>query len=124
MAGNALGSMFRIITFGESHGKAVGVVIDGVRPNLPISSGDIQRELDRRRPGQSAVTTARNEADRVEILSGIFEGKTLGTPICLLIWNTDQDSKAYDTLKGLFRPGHAGYTYLSKYGIQDYRGGG
>jgi len=124
MAGNALGSLFRITTFGESHGKAVGVIIDGVRPNLPISGESIQRELDRRRPGQSAVTTQRNEPDKVQILSGTFKGKTLGTPICLLIWNTDQESKAYDALKDLFRPGHAGYTYLAKYGIQDYRGGG
>ncbi len=124
MAGNSIGSLFKITTFGESHGKAVGVLIDGVRPNLPISESDIQKELDRRRPGQSSITTPRSEADRVHILSGVFEGKTLGTPVCLLIWNTDQNSKAYDAIKDLFRPGHAGFTYLSKYGIQDYRGGG
>ena len=124
MAGNTLGSLFKITTFGESHGKAVGVLIDGVKPNMPISEADIQKELDRRRPGQSAVTTSRKEEDRVQILSGVFDGKTLGTPICLLIWNKDQDPKAYETIKDLFRPGHAGYTYLSKYGIQDYRGGG
>jgi chorismate synthase len=124
MAGNSIGSLFRITTFGESHGKAVGVLIDGVHPNLPISEADIQKELDRRRPGQSSVTTPRNEADQVQILSGVFEGKTLGTPICLLIFNKDQNSKAYDSIKDLFRPGHAAYTYLSKYGIQDYRGGG
>ena len=124
MAGNALGSLFRITTFGESHGKAVGVLIDGVQPNLKISEADIQKELDRRRPGQSSVTTARSEADQVHILSGVFQGRTLGTPICLLIWNKDQNSKAYDAIKNLFRPGHAAFTYLSKYGIQDYRGGG
>lgn len=124
MAGNALGSIFRITTFGESHGKAVGVVIDGVRPNLPITEGDIQKELNRRRPGQSSVTTPRKENDQVEILSGVYNGKTLGTPICLLIRNADQNSKAYDAIKDLFRPGHAAYTYLSKYGIHDYRGGG
>ncbi|MBI1805847.1 MAG: chorismate synthase [Ignavibacteria bacterium] len=124
MAGNSLGSLFKITTFGESHGKAVGVLIDGVKPNIQISETDIQKELDRRRPGQSSVTTPRNETDQVHILSGVFEGKTLGTPICLLIWNKDQNSNAYDAIKDLFRPGHAGYTYLSKYGIQDYRGGG
>ncbi len=124
MAGNGLGRFFRITTFGESHGRGVGVLIDGVRPNVPISVDEIQKELDRRRPGQSGVTTARQEADQVNVLSGVFEGKTLGTPICLLVWNKDQDPKAYDAIKDLFRPGHAGYTYLSKYGIQDYRGGG
>ncbi len=124
MAGNSFGSYFRITTFGESHGKAVGVLIDGVRPNMKISEKAIQQELNRRRPGQSKVTTPRKEADQVEILSGVFEGNTLGTPICLLIWNKDQDSKAYDGLKDLLRPGHAGFTYLAKYGIQDYRGGG
>jgi len=124
MAGNGLGNFFRITTFGESHGKAVGVVIDGVKPKMSISERQIQKELDRRRPGQSNVTTPRNEADQVHILSGVFEGQTLGTPICLLIWNKDQNSKAYESIKDLFRPGHAGYTYLSKYGIQDYRGGG
>jgi chorismate synthase len=124
MAGNSLGSLFKITTFGESHGKAVGVLIDGVKPNMPFSETDIQKELNRRRPGQSAVTTSRNETDQVHILSGVFEGKTLGTPICLLIWNQDQNSKSYDALKDLFRPGHAAFTYLSKYGIQDYRGGG
>lgn len=124
MAGNSLGSLFRITTFGESHGKAVGVLIDGVKPNEPISEPDIQKELDRRRPGQSSVTTSRSETDQVQVLSGVFEGKTLGTPICLLVWNKDQDPKAYEAIKDLFRPGHAGYTYLSKYGIQDYRGGG
>ncbi len=124
MAGNSLGKRYKITTFGERHGKAGGVIIDGVRPNMPISEKAIQKDLDRRRPGQSKVTTSRNEADEVQILSGVFKGKTLGTPICLLVWNKDQDSRAYDRIKDLFRPGHAAYTYLSKYGIQDYRGGG
>ncbi len=124
MAGNSFGKFFRITTFGESHGKAVGVLIDGVKPNLPFSLDGIQKELNRRRPGQSGVTTPRNESDQVQVLSGVFEGKTLGSPICLLIWNKDQNSKAYESIKDLFRPGHAAFTYLSKYGIQDYRGGG
>jgi chorismate synthase len=124
MAGNAFGTRFRITTFGESHGPAIGVVIDGVKPGLPFSLGSIQRQLDRRRPGQSAVTTPRAEADRAEILSGIFEGKTTGTPLCLIIRNTDQRPTAYAGIKNLFRPGHAGYTYLAKYGVSDYRGGG
>lgn len=124
MAGNTIGTLFRITTFGESHGTAVGVVIDGVRPNMKISAAEIQAELNRRRPGQSRVTSPRNEADRVEILSGIFRGRTLGTPICLLVRNTDQKPGAYRSLRNLFRPGHAGYTYLARYGIHDYRGGG
>jgi chorismate synthase len=124
MAGNTFGTRFRITTFGESHGPAIGVVIDGVRPGLPFSLESIQRQLDRRRPGQSAVTTPRAEADRAEVLSGVFEGKTTGTPLCLLIRNTDQRPGAYAGLKDLFRPGHAGYTYLAKYGVSDYRGGG
>lgn len=124
MAGNSLGKYLRITTFGESHGRAVGVLIDGVRPGMPICASDIQKELDRRRPGQSAVTTSRQEADTVEILSGVFEDRTLGTPICLLIWNKDQRPGAYEAIRDLLRPGHAGYTYLAKYGIADYRGGG
>lgn len=124
MAGNATGKFFRVTTFGESHGAAVGVLIDGVQPNVPFSTAFIQKELDRRRPGQSAVTTSRQELDRVQVLSGVFNGKTLGTPICMLVENKNQDPKAYESIKDLFRPGHAGYTYLSKYGIQDYRGGG
>jgi chorismate synthase len=124
MAGNTFGTRFRITTFGESHGPAIGVVIDGVKPGLPFSLEPIQRQLDRRRPGQSAVTTPRAEADRAEILSGVFEGKTTGTPLCVLIRNTDQRPTAYAGIKNLFRPGHAGYTYLAKYGVSDYRGGG
>jgi chorismate synthase len=124
MAGNSFGKQFRITTFGESHGKAIGVVIDGVQPGMSIDAAYIQKELDRRRPGQSKVTTARNEADRVEIVSGVFEGKTLGTPLCMLIWNKDHRPEAYTKIKNLFRPGHAGYTYLAKFGISDYRGGG
>ena len=124
MAGNSFGSHVRITTFGESHGRAIGAVIDGVRPGLPIDIAYIQSELDRRRPGQSAVTTSRAEADRVEILSGVFEGKTTGTPVCMLIWNKDQKPKAYEAIKDMFRPGHAGFTYLAKFGVSDYRGGG
>ena len=124
MAGNSLGKLFKITTFGESHGGAVGVLIDGVKPNMKFSTAPIQRDLDRRRPGQSKVTTARNETDQVHVLSGVFNGKTLGTPICLIVWNKDQDSKAYAAIKNVFRPGHAGFTYVSKFGIQDYRGGG
>jgi chorismate synthase len=124
MAGNTFGKHFRITTFGESHGKAIGVVIDGVKPGLRIDTKYIQKELDRRRPGQSKVTTSRNETDRLEILSGVFEGRTTGTPVCMVIWNRDQQPKAYDKIKDVFRPGHAGYTYLAKYGVSDYRGGG
>ena len=124
MAGNSLGRFFKITTFGESHGAAVGVLIDGVKPNMNISVAEIQKELNRRRPGQSVVTSSRKESDRVEVLSGVFNGRTLGTPICMLIRNKEQDSAAYEAIKDLLRPGHAGYTYLSKYGIHDYRGGG
>ena len=124
MAGNTFGTAFRVTTFGESHGRAVGAVIDGVRPGLPFDIAFIQKELDRRRPGQSKVTTSRQESDQVEILSGVFEGKTTGTPICMVIWNRDQRPEAYEKIKDVFRPGHAGYTYLAKYGVSDYRGGG
>jgi chorismate synthase len=124
MAGNSLGKYYHITTFGESHGAAVGVIIDGVRPNLRISIAGIQKELNRRKPGQSPVTTPRNEQDQVQILSGVFNNKTLGTPICMLIWNKDQNPRAYARIKNLLRPGHAGFTYLKKFGIQDYRGGG
>lgn len=124
MAGSTIGKKLKITTFGESHGKAIGVVIDGVQPGLNISEEEIQKELDRRKPGQSKITTPRKESDKIEILSGIFEGKTTGTPICMLVWNKDQDSKRYEEIKDLFRPGHADLTYLKKYGIRDYRGGG
>jgi len=124
MAGNTFGEIFRITTFGESHGKAIGVVIDGVIPNIDIDLNFIQNELNRRKPGQSSITTPRREEDKVEILSGIFEGKTTGAPICLIIWNKDQNPKIYEQYKNIFRPGHAGYTFLKKYGIYDYYGGG
>ncbi len=118
------GHVFKVSTWGESHGKAVGVVIDGCPPMTPISEEDIQLELDKRRPGQSHITTARKEADKVTLLSGIFEGYTTGTPIAMIVYNEDQRSRNYDAIKDLFRPGHADYTYLQKYGIRDYRGGG
>lgn len=124
MAGNSLGQIFRITTWGESHGKALGVVIDGCPPLLPLTEMDIQKELDRRRPGQGLGTTPRQEKDRVQILSGVFAGQTTGTPISLLIWNEDIDSKAYEELKNVFRPGHGDFTYQLKYGHRDYRGGG
>ena len=124
MAGNSFGEVFKISTFGESHGKAIGVIIDGCPAGLAISSEDIQLELDRRKPGQSHITTARKEKDQVQILSGVFEGQTLGTPIALLIENEDQESKDYSHLKNAFRPSHADFTYQEKYGIRDYRGGG
>lgn len=124
MAGNRYGKAISIVTFGESHGKAVGVVLDGVVPGLPLNTKSIQKELDRRRPGQSKVTSARREPDRVEILSGVFDGKTTGTPICMLVWNKDQRPGEYEKIKNIFRPGHAGYTYLAKFGVSDYRGGG
>lgn len=124
MPGNSFGRLFRITTWGESHGPAIGVVIDGCPAGLEISEEDIQYELDRRRPGQSRLTTQRKEPDRVEILSGVFEGKTLGTPISLLIENLDVISKSYEEIKDTYRPGHADYTYDAKYGIRDYRGGG
>jgi len=124
MTGNEFGKNFKIITFGESHGKGVGVVIDGVKAGLKISKKDIQKELDRRKPGQSKITTQRKESDSVEILSGVFEGKTIGTPICLLVRNKEYRSKDYSSIKNLFRPGHAGYTYFKKFGRRDYRGGG
>jgi chorismate synthase len=124
VAGSSIGECFRVSTFGESHGPAIGAVIDGCPPGLPLSAEDIQPELDRRRPGQSRHTTQRQEADQVEILSGVFEGVTTGTPIGLLIRNTDQRSQDYGKIKDSFRPGHADYTYLQKYGLRDYRGGG
>jgi chorismate synthase len=124
MPGNSFGNLFRITTWGESHGPALGVVIDGCPAGLDISEDDIQGELDRRRPGQSRITTQRKEPDRVEILSGIFDGKTLGTPISLMIQNADVISKSYEDIKDTYRPGHADFTYETKYGIRDYRGGG
>ncbi|HZU90738.1 MAG TPA: chorismate synthase [Stellaceae bacterium] len=124
MAGNSFGTLFRCTSWGESHGPAIGVVVDGVPPRLPLSEADIQPWLDRRRPGQSRFTTQRREADLVRILSGTFEGRTTGTPIQLLIENTDQREKDYRNIADRFRPGHADYTYWRKYGIRDYRGGG
>ena len=124
MSGNTFGVLFRVTTFGESHGKALGAVIDGCPPNLDLAEADIQEEVDRRRPGGHAASTSRNEEDRVEILSGVFEGKTTGTPIALLIVNRDADSGAYDDLRDVFRPGHGDYTYFKKYDIRDHRGGG
>ena len=124
MPGNSYGQVFKVTTFGESHGVAIGCVIDGVPPKLSLSEADIQLDLDRRRPGQSKITTQRQEADRVEILSGVFEGQTTGTPLALLIRNEDQRSKDYSNIKDIFRPGHADFTYQMKYGIRDYRGGG
>ncbi len=124
MSGNTFGQLFSVTNFGESHGPAIGTVIDGCPPGLPLSEEDIQVELDRRRPGQSRFTTQRAEADKVKILSGVFEGVTTGTPIALLIENTDQKSKDYLDIKDKFRPGHADYTYFKKYGVRDYRGGG
>ena len=124
MSGNATGVLFRVVTWGESHGPAIGALIDGCPPRLALSEADIQNELDRRRPGKLPSASPRREADRVEILSGVFEGKTTGTPISLLIRNRDADSAAYDGLRDLFRPGHGDITYQAKYGIRDHRGGG
>ncbi|MEH8242683.1 chorismate synthase [Aeromonas veronii] len=124
MAGNSFGQLFRVSTFGESHGLALGAVVDGCPPGLEISEADLQGDLDRRKPGTSRYTTPRREPDEVKILSGVFEGKTTGTSIGLLIENTDQRSKDYSDIKDLFRPGHADYTYHQKYGQRDYRGGG
>ncbi len=124
MPGSTFGSLFRVTNFGESHGPAIGCVVDGCPPGLELCAGDIQSELNRRRPGTSRHVTQRNEADKVEILSGVFEGKTTGTPVALLIRNTDQRSKDYANLLKTFRPGHADYTYWHKYGIRDPRGGG
>ena len=124
MSGNTFGKLFSVTTFGESHGVALGCIVDGCPPGLALSEADLQRDLDRRKPGQSRFTTQRREADQVRILSGVFEGKTTGTPIGLLIENTDQRSKDYSKIKDRFRPAHADYTYMQKYGVRDYRGGG
>lgn len=124
MSGNTFGKLFRVTTFGESHGKALGCIVDGCPPGLPLTEETIQPFLDKRKPGQSKYTTQRRESDGVDILSGVFEGHTTGAPIALLIKNDDQRSSDYDEIKDLFRPGHADYTYHHKYGIRDYRGGG
>ncbi|WP_419535940.1 chorismate synthase [Endozoicomonas sp.] len=124
MAGNSIGQLFRVTTFGESHGLALGCIVDGCPPGLSITEADLQVDLDRRKPGTSKFTTQRREPDQVKILSGVFEGVTTGAPIGLLIENQDQRSKDYSNIKDLFRPGHADYTYTHKYGVRDYRGGG
>jgi chorismate synthase len=124
MAGNSIGELFRVTTFGESHGPALGAIVDGVPPGLALSEADLQVDLDRRKPGTSQFTTQRREDDAVKILSGVFEGKTTGTPIGLVIENTDQKSRDYANIAATFRPGHADYTYTQKYGFRDYRGGG
>lgn len=124
MAGNSIGTVFRVTTWGESHGAALGAVVDGCPPGIPLSVGDIQEQLDIRRPGDGAFSSSRREKDRVEILSGVFEGSTTGTPIALLIRNVDADPQAYDSLRDVFRPGHGDFTYDKKYSIRDYRGGG
>ncbi|WP_027471702.1 chorismate synthase [Saccharicrinis fermentans] len=124
MAGNSFGNFYKLTSFGESHGKAVGGVIEGVMPGVVLDMDFIQGELNRRRPGQSTITTPRDEKDRVEILSGVLDGKATGTPIGFLIWNADQRSKDYGNIKDVYRPSHADYTYQQKYGIRDHRGGG
>jgi chorismate synthase len=124
MSGSSFGQIFKVSTFGESHGKGVGVIIDGVTPGIEIDESDIQYQLDRRKPGQSDITTQRKESDTIQILSGVFEGKTTGTPMGLVLYNEDQISSDYNSIKDLFRPGHADFTYLRKYGIRDYRGSG
>ncbi|MGP1954767.1 MAG: chorismate synthase, partial [Arsenophonus sp. NC-QC1-MAG3] len=124
MAGNSIGQLFRVTTFGESHGLALGCIVDGVPPGMALSEKDLQIDLDRRRTGTSPYTTKRRELDQVRILSGIFNGITTGTPIGLLIENQDQRSEDYTNIKDIFRPGHADYTYQQKYGLRDYRGGG
>jgi len=124
MSGNTLGTLYCVTSFGESHGPAIGCVVDGCPPGMALDAADIQRELDRRKPGTSRHVTQRRESDTVEILSGVFEGKTTGTPIALVIRNEDQRSKDYATIAATFRPGHADYAYWQKYGIRDYRGGG
>ena len=124
MSFNTFGKLFRFTTWGESHGPAIGCVVDGCPPNVPIKESDIQKELNKRKPGQSKFTTQRKEDDKINILSGVFEGRTTGTPISLIIYNKDMRSRDYETIKNKFRPGHADYTYFKKYGIRDYRGGG
>lgn len=123
-AGSTIGTIFKVTTWGESHGKAIGVVVDGCPAGLPLCEADIQELLDRRKPGQSKFTTQRKEGDEVEILSGVFEGKTTGTPISMIVWNKDQRSKDYSVIAGCYRPGHADFTFDEKFGFRDYRGGG
>jgi chorismate synthase len=124
MPGSSIGMLYRVTTFGESHGGAVGVIVEGATPGEPLSPQDIQRELDRRKPGQSGITTPRNEPDEVHILSGVFEGRITGTPILLILYNKDANPEAYANIRELFRPGHADFTYLKKYGLRDHRGSG
>ena len=124
MSGNSIGTLFKVTSFGESHGPAIGCIVDGCPPGMPLQEQDIQPFLDKRKPGQSKYTTQRREEDKVQILSGVFEGKTTGAPIALMISNTDQRSSDYDDIKDLFRPGHADFTYHHKYGHRDHRGGG
>ncbi len=124
MPGSSFGQSYRITTFGESHGGAVGVVVDGATPGIEITEEEIQVQLDRRKPGQNAVTTPRKEPDKVHMLSGVFQGKTTGTPILLILYNKDADPSAYDEIRKLYRPGHADYTYIQKYGLRDWRGSG
>lgn len=124
MSGNSFGTLFQVTTWGESHGRAVGAIVDGCPAGLPLSEEDVQKDLDRRRPGQSRISTQRKEEDLVEILSGTFEGKTTGCPISMLVWNKDADSSAYDEIRNTPRPGHADYTYNARYGIRDHSGGG
>ena len=124
MSFNTFGKFFRFTTWGESHGPAIGCIIDGCPPLIQLKEQDIQKDLDRRKPGQSKFTTQRKESDKVKILSGVFEGKTTGTPISLIIYNEDMRSKDYKDIKDKFRPGHADFTYFKKYGIRDFRGGG
>ena len=122
--GNIFGQLFRVTTFGESHGGGIGVVVDGCPPRIAFANADIQQELDRRRPGQSKITTQRKEPDRCEILSGVFEGQTLGTPITILVRNEDARPEAYEAMRETFRPSHADFTYQAKYGIRNWQGGG
>jgi chorismate synthase len=124
MSFNTFGKIFRFTTWGESHGPAIGCVVDGCPPNIPLSKKDIQVDMDRRRPGKSKFTSQRKESDKIKILSGVFQGRTTGTPISMIIYNEDAKSRDYETIKSKFRPGHADYTYFLKYGIRDYRGGG
>ena len=124
MSFNTFGKIFRFTTWGESHGPAIGCIVDGCPPNIPLSVKDIQKDMERRKPGKSKFTSQRKESDKVEILSGVFQGRTTGTPISMIIYNKDAKSRDYETIKNKFRPGHADYTYFLKYGIRDYRGGG